>query len=199
MRSMGYEPSHPFYTRRRKLHNILRLVPFVEKNYNLVELGPRGTGKSFVYQQLSPYCHLVSGGQTTTAQMFVNLGTGQRGLVTSWDVVAFDEAAGIRFTDKNGLNIMKGYMEDGTFSRGRDIITAEGSIVFVGNIDGDIETIVRTSNLFYPMPKEMDTAFYDRIHAYVPGWEFQKTSDAAYTDHFGLVTDYIGRGVSRVA
>ena len=191
MRSMGYEPGHPYYTRRRKLHYMLRLVPFVEKNYNLVELGPRGTGKSFAYQQLSPYCHLVSGGQTTTPQMFVNLSTGQRGLVALWDVVAFDEAAGIRFTDKNGLNIMKGYMEDGTFSRGRDIINAEGSIVFVGNIDGDIETIVRTSNLFYPMPKEMDPAFYDRIHAYIPGWEFQKTSDATYTDHFGLVTDYL--------
>lgn len=191
MRSMGYEPNHPFYTRRRKLHYILRLVPFVEKNFNLVELGPRGTGKSFVYQQLSPYCHLISGGQTTTAQMFVNLSTGQRGLVALWDVVAFDEAAGISFTDKSGLNIMKGYMEDGAFSRGRDIITAEGSVVFVGNIDGDIETIVRTSNLFYAMPKDMDTAFYDRIHAYVPGWEFQKTSDAAYTDHFGLVTDYL--------
>ena len=191
MRSMGYEPNHSYFNRRRKLHYILRLVPFVEKNYNLVELGPRGTGKSFVYQQLSPYCHLVSGGQTTTAQMFVNLGTGQRGLVALWDVVAFDEAAGIRFTDKNGLNIMKGYMEDGTFSRGRDIINAEGSLVFVGNIDGDIETIVRTSNLFYPMPKETDTAFYDRIHAYVPGWEFQKTSDATYTNHFGLVTDYL--------
>ena len=191
LRSMGYEPNHPYYTRRRKLHYMLRLVPFVEKNYNLVELGPRGTGKSFAYQQLSPYCHLVSGGQTTTAQMFVNLGTGQRGLVALWDVVAFDEAAGIRFSDKNGLNIMKGYMEDGTFSRGRDIINAEGSIVFVGNIDGDIETIVRTSNLFYPMPKEADMAFFDRIHAYVPGWEFQKTSDDAYTDHYGLVTDYL--------
>ena len=191
MRSMGYEPQHPYYTKRRKFHYMLRLLPFVEKNFNSVELGPRGTGKSFVYQQLSPYCHLVSGGQTTTAQMFVNLSTGQRGLVCLWDVVAFDEAAGIRFTDKSGINIMKGYMEDGTFSRGRDIITAEGSIVFVGNIDGDIETIVRTSNLFYPMPKEMDTAFYDRIHAYIPGWEFQKTSDAAYTDHFGLVTDYL--------
>jgi ATP-dependent Lon protease len=191
MRSMGYEPEHPYYTPRRKLHYLQRLVPLVERNYNSVELGPRGTGKSFVYQQLSPYCHLVSGGQTTTAQMFVNLATGQRGLVALWDVVAFDEAAGIRFSDKNGINIMKGYMEDGAFSRGRDIITAEGSVVFVGNIDGDIETIVRTSNLFYPMPKEMDTAFYDRIHAYIPGWEFQKTSDAAYTDHFGLVTDYL--------
>ena len=191
MRSMGYEPEHPYYTPRRKLHCIQRLVPFVEKNYNSVELGPRGTGKSFVYQQLSPYAHLVSGGQTTTAQMFVNLSTGQKGLVALWDVVAFDEAAGINFADKSGINIMKGYMEDGAFSRGRDIITAEGSIVFVGNIDGDIETITRTSNLFYPMPKEMDTAFYDRIHAYIPGWEFQKTSDAAYTDHFGLVTDYL--------
>ena len=191
MRSMGYEPEHPYYTKRRKLHCMQRLVPFVEKNFNSVELGPRGTGKSFVYQQLSPYCHLVSGGQTTTAQMFVNLSSGQRGLVCLWDVVAFDEAAGVRFTDKSGLNIMKGYMEDGAFSRGRDIITAEGSVVFVGNIDGDIETIVRTSNLFYPMPKEMDTAFYDRIHAYIPGWEFQKTSDAAYTDHFGIVTDYL--------
>lgn len=191
MRSVGYEPSHPYYSQRRKLHCILRLVPLIEKNFNAVELGPRGTGKSFVYQQISPYCHLISGGQTTTAQMFVNLSTGQRGLVALWDVVAFDEAAGIHFTDKNGLNIMKGYMEDGAFSRGRDIINAEGSIVFVGNIDGDIETIVRTSNLFYPMPEEMDTAFFDRIHAYIPGWEFQKTSDSAYTDHFGLVTDYL--------
>jgi ATP-dependent Lon protease len=191
MRSMGYEPNHPYYTKRRKLHYLQRLVPLVERNYNSIELGPRGTGKSFVYQQLSPYCHLVSGGQSTTAQMFVNLSTGQRGLVALWDVVAFDEASGIKFTDKNGINIMKGYMEDGAFSRGSDVITAEGSVVFVGNIDGDIETIIRTSNLFYPMPKEMDTAFYDRIHAYIPGWEFQKTSDAAYTNHFGLVTDYL--------
>jgi ATP-dependent Lon protease len=191
MRSMGYEPNHPYYTKRRKLHYLQRLIPIVERNYNSIELGPRGTGKSFIYQQLSPYSHLVSGGQTTTAQMFVNLSTGQRGLVALWDVVAFDEAAGIKFTDKNGLNIMKGYMEDGAFSRGSDVITAEGSVVFVGNIDGDIETIIRTSNLFYPMPKEMDTAFYDRIHAYIPGWEFQKTSDAAYTNHFGLVTDYL--------
>ncbi|MGA2403711.1 MAG: protease Lon-related BREX system protein BrxL [Syntrophobacteraceae bacterium] len=191
LRSMGYEPTDPYFTSRRKLHYMLRLLPFVEKNFNLVELGPRGTGKSFVYQQLSPYCHLVSGGQTTTAQMFVNLGSGQRGLVCLWDVVAFDEAAGIRFTDRNGINIMKGYMEDGAFSRGRDIITAEGSIVFVGNLDGDIETIIRTSHLFYPMPKEMDTAFYDRIHAYIPGWEFQKTQDSLYTNHFGLVTDYL--------
>jgi ATP-dependent Lon protease len=191
MRSMGYEPEHPYYTKRRKMHYMLRLIPFVERNFNSVELGPRGTGKSFVYQQMSPYCHLVSGGQTTTAQMFVNLASGQRGLVCLWDVVAFDEAAGINFSDKSGINIMKGYMEDGAFSRGRDIINAEGSIVFVGNIDGEISTIVRTSHLFYPMPKEMDTAFYDRIHAYIPGWEFQKTHDDAYTNHFGIVTDYL--------
>jgi ATP-dependent Lon protease len=191
LRSIGLEALDPMLTRRRKLQYMLRLVPLVEKNYNSVELGPRGTGKSFVYQQVSPYSHLVSGGQTTTAQMFVNLSNGQRGLVALWDVVAFDEAAGIRFADRSGLNIMKGYMEDGAFSRGREIINAEGSIVFVGNIDGDIETIVRTSNLLHPMPKEMDTAFYDRIHAYIPGWEFPKTSDSAYTSHFGLVTDYL--------
>jgi ATP-dependent Lon protease len=191
LRTMGLEATHPYYTHRRKLLYLSRLIPLVEKNFNLVELGPRGTGKSFVYQQVSPYCHLVSGGQTTVAQMFVNLATGQKGLVALWDTVAFDEAAGIRFSDKNGINIMKGYMEDGNFSRGSEIITAEGSIVFVGNLDGDIETIIRTSHLFYPLPKEMDAAFYDRIHFYLPGWELQKTRDDYYTDHFGLVSDYL--------
>ena len=191
LRSLGYEAGHPYFTPRRKLLYLARLLPLVEKNFNLVELGPRGTGKSFVYQQVSPYCHLVSGGQTTVPQMFVNLATGQRGLVCLWDVVAFDEAAGVRFKDKNGINMMKGYMEDGTFSRGSDIITAEGSIVFVGNLDGDVGTIVKTSHLFYPLPKEMDAAFFDRLHAYLPGWEFQKTRDEIYTNHFGLVTDYL--------
>ena len=187
IRSLGMEPSHPYFTPRRKLLYLARLIPLVETNYNLVELGPRGTGKSFVYQQISPYSHLVSGGQTTVAQMFVNLATGQRGLVALWDTVAFDEAAGIKFQDKNGINIMKNYMEDGAFSRGREIITAEGSVVFVGNLDGDVQTIMRTSNLFYPMPKEMDTAFYDRIHCYLPGWELGKTRDELYTGHFGFV------------
>lgn len=191
MRSLGLEPSHPYFTQRRKLLYLLRLVPLVERNYNLIELGPRGTGKSFVFQQISPYSHLISGGQTTVAQMFVNLANGQKGLVALWDTVAFDEAAGIRFVDKNGINIMKNYMEDGAFSRGKDIINAEGSVVFVGNIDGDIGTIVRTSNLFYPLPKEMDTAFYDRIHAYLPGWELGKTRDEMYTNHFGFVSDYL--------
>ena len=191
LRSLGMESAHPAFTERRKLLYLTRLIPLVERNYNLVELGPRGTGKSFVYQQISPYCHLISGGQTTVAQMFVNLSTGQRGLVALWDTVAFDEAAGIRFPDKSGINIMKGYMEDGTFSRGRESITAEGSIVFVGNLDGDVRQIARTSNLFYPMPKEMDTAFFDRIHAYLPGWEFEKTRDEYYTTHFGFVSDYL--------
>ncbi len=191
IRSLGMEPTHPYFTPRRKLLYLLRLVPLVERNYNLIELGPRGTGKSFVYQQISPYSHLISGGQTTVAQMFVNLANGQKGLVALWDTVAFDEAAGIRFVDKNGINIMKNYMEDGAFSRGKDVINAEGSIVFVGNLDGDIATIVRTSNLFYPMPKEMDTAFFDRIHAYLPGWELGKTRDEMYTNHFGFVSDYL--------
>lgn len=191
LRSLGLEPSLDYFSQRRKLLYLARLIPLVERNYNLIELGPRGTGKSFVYQQISPYSHLISGGQTTVAQMFVNLASGQRGLVALWDTVAFDEAAGVRFPDKSGINIMKNYMEDGTFSRGREIITAEGSIVFVGNLDGDIGTIVRTSNLFHPMPKEMDTAFYDRIHAYLPGWEFGKTRDDLYTSHFGFVSDYL--------
>ncbi len=191
LRSLGLEPKHPYFTHRVKMLYLSRLIPLVEKNFNLIELGPRGTGKSFVYQQVSPYCHLVSGGQTTVAQMFVNLATGARGLVCLWDTVAFDEAAGVRFKDKSGINIMKGYMEDGNFSRGSDIITAEGSVVLLGNLDGDIETILRTSNLFYQMPKEMDAAFYDRLHSYLPGWEFQKTRDEFYTDHFGLVSDYL--------
>lgn len=191
LRSMGFEATHQYYTQRRKLLYLTRLIPLVEKNYNLVELGPRGTGKSFVFQQVSPYSHLVSGGQTTVAQMFINLATGQRGLVALWDVVAFDEAAGVRFSNKNGINIMKGYMEDGNFSRGSEVITAEGSIVFLGNIDGDIETMARTSHLFTPMSDQMDAAFFDRIHCYLPGWEFQKTRDAYYTEHFGLVSDYL--------
>src|SRR5450756_82175 len=191
MRSLGLEPTHEYFTLRRKMLYLARLIPLIEKNFNLIELGPRGTGKSFVYQQVSPYCHLVSGGQTTVAQMFVNLASGQRGLVCLWDTVAFDEAAGIRFPDKNGINIMKGYMEDGNFSRGSDMITAEGSIVFVGNLDGDVSTIVRTSNLCHPMPKEMDTAFFDRIHFYLPGWELGKTRDEYYTSHFGLLSDYL--------
>lgn len=195
IRSLGMEPTHPYFTPRRKMLYLLRMAPLVERNYNLIELGPRGTGKTFVYQQVSPYCHLVSGGQTTVAQLFVNLATGQRGLVALWDTVAFDEAAGIRFSDKNGINILKNYMEDGSFSRGREVITAEGSIVFVGNLDGDVQSILRASHLFYPLPKEMDTAFYDRIHAYLPGWELGKLRDDYYTQHFGFVSDYFAGAI----
>ena len=191
LRSLGFEPTHPYFTHRRKLLYISRLIPLVEKNFNFIELGPRGTGKSFVYQQVSPYCHLISGGRTTVAQMFVNLATGARGLVCLWDAVAFDEAAGVQFSDRYGINIMKGYMEDGTFSRGSEVITAEGSIVFLGNLDWDIETILQTAHLFYTMPKEMDAAFFDRLHFFLPGWELQKTRDEFYTDHFGLVSDYL--------
>ncbi|OHE86112.1 MAG: TIGR02688 family protein, partial [Verrucomicrobia bacterium RIFCSPLOWO2_12_FULL_64_8] len=191
VRSLGMEPESDYFTPRRKLLYLSRLIPLVERNFNFIELGPRGTGKSFVYQQVSPYSHLISGGQTTVPQMFVNLATGQRGLVCLWDTVAFDEAAGIKFADRNGLAIMKNYMEDGAFSRGQEIITAEGSVVFIGNLDGDVKTIIRTSNLFYPMPKEMDPAFYDRIHFYLPGWELGKTRDDLYTSHFGFVSDYL--------
>lgn len=198
LRSLGLEPTHPAIKRRQKLLYISRLIPLVERNFNLIELGPRGTGKSFVFQQISPYAHLVSGGQTTVAQLFVNLATGQKGLVCLWDTVAFDEAAGISFRDSHGINIMKGYMEDGIFSRGRDVITADGSIVLLGNIDGDIETIARTSNLFYPMPDQMDTAFFDRLHFYLPGWEIDKTRDDYYTDHFGMVSDFFSEALTEL-
>ena len=198
IRSLGFREDHPYFTQRRKLLHVARLIPFVEKNYNLVELGPRGTGKSFVYQQVSPYSHLISGGQTTAAQMFVNLSTGQKGLVALWDVVAFDEMPRAGFEDKKVIDICKNYMEDGQFSRGREIIAAEGSVVFVGNIDGEIETIVRTSHLFYPMPKQMDLAFFDRIHSYLPGWEFEKTGDEYYTSHLGLVSDFLAEVLTKL-
>ena len=198
IRSLGFREDHPYFTQRCKMLYLARLIPLVEKNYNLVELGQRGTGKSFVYQQVSPYSHLISGGQTTAAQMFVNLTSGQKGLVALWDVVAFDEMPRGGFEDKKVIDICKNYMEDGQFSRGREIISAEGSVVFVGNIDGDIETILRTSHLFYPMPKQMDLAFFDRIHAYIPGWEFQKTGDDYYTSRLGLVSDYLAEVLTKL-
>ena len=198
IRSLGFREDHPYFTPRRKMLYIARLIPLVEKNYNLVELGPRGTGKSFVYQQVSPYSHLISGGQTTAAQMYVNLNTGQKGLVALWDVVAFDEMPRGGFEDKKVIDIAKNYMEDGQFSRGREIITAEGSVVFVGNIEGQIETILRTSHLFYPMPKQMDLAFFDRIHCYLPGWEFGKTGDEYYTSNLGMISDYFSEIMTKL-
>jgi ATP-dependent Lon protease len=170
------------------------MVPFVERNYNLVEIGPRGTGKSHLFQQISPYSHLISGGKATVAKMFVNNATGQRGLVCHYDVVCFDEVSGISFDQKDGVNIMKGYMASGEFSRGKESIRASGSIVMLGNFDMDVQQQQRIGHLFSPLPPEMrdDTAFMDRIHAYVPGWEFPKLNPNIHlTDHFGLVSDFL--------
>lgn len=191
LRSIGIEPNG--LSRRQRDALMLRMVPFVERNYNLVELGPRGTGKSHLFQQVSPYAHLISGGKATVARMFVNNATGQRGLVCQYDVVCFDEVSGVSFDQKDGVNIMKGYMESGEFSRGKESIRADGSIVLVGNFDVDVEHQQRIGHLFGPMPPEMkdDTAFMDRIHAFLPGWDVPKISKELLTNHFGLVSDFL--------
>ena len=198
LRSVGFEPEA--LTDRAKTALLVRMVPFVERNYNLVELGPRGTGKSHLFQQVSPYAHLVSGGKATVAKMFVNNANGQRGLVCQYDVVAFDEISGISFDSKDGVNIMKGYMESGEFSRGKESIRADGSIVMVGNFEVDVEHQQRIGHLLGPMPPEMrdDTAFMDRIHAYVPGWDVPKMGSQLFTDHFGLVSDFLSECWSRM-
>jgi len=198
LRSIGLEPDE--LTERAKDAYMLRMVPFVERNYNMVELGPRGTGKSHLFQQISPYAHLVSGGKATVARMFVNNGNGQRGLVCQYDVVCFDEISGISFDSKDGINIMKGYMESGEFSRGKESIRADGSIVMVGNFEVDVETQQRISHLFGPMPEDMrdDTAFMDRIHAYLPGWDVPKIKRDILTDHFGLVSDFWSECMSQL-
>ena len=191
-RSIGIEPEGLSHRQQDAL--MLRMVPFVERNYNMVELGPRGTGKSHLFQQISPYAHLVSGGKATVAKMFVeNTPKGRRGLVCQYDVVCFDEVSGISFDQKDGVNIMKGYMESGEFSRGKESIRADGSIVMLGNFDVDIEHQQRVGHLFGPMPPEMrdDTAFMDRIHAFLPGWDVPKISKELLTDHFGLVSDFL--------
>lgn len=191
LRSIGFEPSQ--LSSRQQDIMLLRLVPFVERNYNIVELGPRGTGKSHLYQQISPYSHLVSGGKATVARMFVNNATGQRGLVCQYDIVCFDEVSGVSFDKKDGVNIMKGYMESGEFSRGRESIRAFGSVVFLGNFEVDVEHQQRIGHLFSPLPPEMrdDTAFMDRIHAYLPGWDIPKMEKSLFTEHFGLVSDFL--------
>lgn len=191
LRSIGIEPNG--LSRRQRDALMLRMVPFVERNYNLAELGPRGTGKSHLFQQVSPYAHLISGGKATVARMFVNNATGQRGLVCKYDVVCFDEVSGVSFDQKDGVNIMKGYMESGEFSRGKESIRADGSIVLVGNFDIDVEHQQRIGHLFGPMPPEMkdDTAFMDRIHAFLPGWDVPKISKELLTNHFGLVSDFL--------
>ena len=183
VRSIGLEPTHPDFNLRKKLLTLMRLVPMVETNYNLIELGPRGTGKSFVYREISPYTILISGGQTTVAQLFIHLGTGRIGLVGLWDVVAFDEVAGISFKDNDGVQIMKDYMASGSFARGRDLISASASMVFVGNLNQPVDTLVKTSHLLAPFPEAMiDPAFFDRFHAYIPGWEIPKMRPEYITD-----------------
>jgi ATP-dependent Lon protease len=191
IRSIGLEPEQ--LTPRARDLAILRMVPFVERNYNLVELGPRGTGKSHLFQQVSPYAHLISGGKATVARMFVNNANGQRGLVCQYDVVCFDEISGVSFDQKDGVNIMKGYMESGEFSRGKESIRADGGIVMVGNFDVDVQHQQRVGHLFGPLPPEMrdDTAFMDRIHSYLPGWDLPKVGRELLTNHFGLVSDFL--------
>jgi len=190
MRSTGMEPTN--FPERVKWHLLARMIPLVENNYNLAELGPRGTGKSHIYKEISPNSILVSGGQTTVANLFYNMSRRQVGLVGLWDVVAFDEVAGISFADKDGVQIMKDYMASGSFARGRDSINAYASMVFVGNINQSVDTLVKTSHLFAPFPDAMiDSAFFDRFHAYVPGWEIPKMRPEFFTNQYGLIVDYL--------
>lgn len=188
IRSIGLEPKK--MDDRQKLFQLLRLVPLVEKNYNLVELGPRATGKSYIYREISPYSFLLSGGNTTVAQLFYNIATRKVGLVGEWDLIAFDEVAGIQFKDKQALQMLKDFMESGTFARKVEVV-AEAGIVFNGNINDDVQTLLKMSHLFEPFPVEMqDTALLDRIHAYLPGWEAAKLRAELFTDHFGFAIDY---------
>jgi ATP-dependent Lon protease len=198
LRSVGLEPER--MSPRARDISLMRMIPFVERNFNMVELGPRGTGKSHLFQQISPYAHLVSGGKATVARMFVNMANGQRGLVCQYDVVCFDEVSGVSFDQKDGVNIMKGYMESGEFSRGRESIRADGSIVLVGNFDVDVQHQQRVGHLFGPLPPEMrnDTAFMDRIHAFLPGWDIPKVNRDLFTDHFGLVSDVLAEAFTRL-
>ena len=190
LRSCGMEPTQFEY--RVKWHLLARLVPLVENNVNICELGPRGTGKSHIYKELSPNSILVSGGQTTVANLFYNMSRRQVGLVGIWDVVAFDEVAGISFKDKDGVQIMKDYMASGSFARGKDAIQANASMVFVGNINQSVDSLLKTSHLFEPFPEAMiDSAFFDRMHSYIPGWEIPKMRPEYFTDNYGFISDYI--------
>lgn len=190
LRSTGMEPT--CFESRVKWHLLARMIPLVENNYNLCELGPRGTGKSHIYKEISPNSILVSGGQTTVANLFYNMGARKVGLVGLWDVVAFDEVAGISFKDKDGIQIMKDYMASGSFSRGRESINANASMVFVGNINQSVESLVKTSHLLAPFPDAMiDSAFFDRFHAYVPGWEIPKMRPEFFTNQYGMIVDYL--------
>ncbi|WP_236748532.1 protease Lon-related BREX system protein BrxL [Acidovorax carolinensis] len=190
IRSTGMEPT--CFKEREKWHLLARMVPLVENNYNFCELGPRGTGKSHIYKEISPNSILVSGGQTTVANLFYNMSARKVGLVGLWDVVAFDEVAGINFKDHDGVQIMKDYMASGSFSRGRESINASAAMVFVGNINQSVESLVKTSHLLAPFPEAMiDSAFFDRFHAYVPGWEIPKMRPEFFTNQYGLIVDYL--------
>ena len=190
LRSTGMEPTQFDY--RVKWHLLARLVPLVENNVNLCELGPRGTGKSHIYKEISPNSILISGGQTTVANLFYNMSRRQVGLVGLWDCVAFDEVAGINFKDKDGVQIMKDYMASGSFARGKDSIQANASMVFVGNINQSVDSLLKTSHLFEPFPDAMiDSAFFDRMHCYIPGWEIPKMRPEFFTDNYGFISDYI--------
>lgn len=191
IRSTGMEPTQ--LDHRVKWHLLLRLVPLVENNYNMCELGPRGTGKSHVYKEISPNSILVSGGQSTVANLFYNMSSRQVGLVGMWDTVAFDEVAGIKFKDKDGIQIMKDYMASGSFARGKEEKTASASMVFVGNINQSVDSLIKTSHLFAPFPEGMnnDSAFFDRMHYYLPGWEIPKMRPDFFTDRYGFIVDYL--------
>ncbi|QKQ71734.1 MULTISPECIES: protease Lon-related BREX system protein BrxL [unclassified Acinetobacter] len=190
IRSIGMEPAS--LKEDVQWHILARMVPFVENNYNVCELGPRGTGKSHIYKECSPNSILVSGGQTTVANLFYNMSSRRIGLVGLWDVVAFDEVAGISFKDKDGVQIMKDYMASGSFARGREQMEASASMVFVGNINQSVESLVKTSHLLAPFPEAMiDSAFFDRFHAYIPGWEIPKMRPEFFTNRYGLIVDYL--------
>lgn len=191
LRSVGMEPDK--FTERERWLLLARVLPLVENNFNLCELGPRSTGKSHIYKEISPNSILVSGGQTTVANLFYNMGRKTVGLVGLWDCVAFDEVAGIQFKDKDGIQIMKDYMASGSFARGKEEKSASASMVFVGNINQSVDVLLKTSNLFEPFPPEMgtDTAFLDRMHCYIPGWEIPKFRPEHFTDDYGFITDYL--------
>jgi ATP-dependent Lon protease len=191
MRSIGMEPDELTY--REKWLLLTRMIPLVENNFNLCELGPRSTGKSYLYKEVSPNSILVSGGQTTVANLFYNMGRKTMGLVGLWDCVAFDEVAGIKFKDNDGIQIMKDYMASGSFARGKEEKAASASMVFVGNINQSVDVLLKTSSLFDPFPPEMgtDTAFLDRIHCYLPGWEVPKFRPEHFTNDYGFITDYL--------
>lgn len=190
LRSIGMEPAA--LDAEVQWHLLARMIPFVENNYNVCELGPRGTGKSHIYKECSPNSILVSGGQTTVANLFYNMSTRRIGLVGLWDLIAFDEVAGISFKDKDGVQIMKDYMASGSFARGREQMEASASMVFVGNINQSVESLVKTSHLLAPFPDAMiDSAFFDRFHAYIPGWEIPKMRPEFFTNRYGLIVDYL--------